>query len=126
MGIFKASVQYNDLKGSVAADRSDMGGASKWLTQNGHINEEEYVIGISMYTGENHGVHKDPIFVEFLVSGLKGYENLPEMIQNSGEPIQVRKIQVEMNLTDFFAFFKRFEVTLSISGMLDDKEYSTE
>jgi len=78
-----------------------------------------------MYSGENHGVHKDPIFVEFLVSELKGYDNLPEMIQNNEEPIQVRKIEVEMKLADFFAFFKRFEVTLSIAGMLDGKEYST-
>jgi len=40
MGNFKASVQYNDLKGSVAADRSDVGGASKWLAHNGHINDD--------------------------------------------------------------------------------------
>jgi len=124
MGYFKASVQYNDLEGTVAADRADVGGAKKWLTDNGHI-EEEYVIGISMFAGENHGVHQDPISVDFLVSGLKGYDNIPEMIKSSAEPIQVKKIDVEMNLADFFALFKRFAVTLSISGLLDDVEYTT-
>ena len=123
---FIASVQYDDLKGSSAADRADAGGARKWLIDREHITEEEYVIGISMYAGENHGTHRDPITVEFLISGLKGYENLPEMIQAVEKPIQVRKIEVEMNLIDFFALFKRLNITLSISGLLDGIEYTTE
>ena len=126
MGLFKASVQYDDFRGTVAADGADVGGAKKWLTDNGHINEDEYVIGISMSVGENFGVHQDPIYVDFLVSGLKGYNNIPEMIQSSGEPIQIRKIEVEMNLTDFFSLFKRFGVTLSVSGLLEGVEYITE
>ena len=31
MEVFKASVQYNDLKGSAAADLADMTDAAKWL-----------------------------------------------------------------------------------------------
>ena len=125
MGIFTASVQYNDLKGTAAADRADVGGASKWLKDNGYINDEEYVIGISMFAGENYGTHHDPISVEFLVSGLKGFNNIPEMIKTVGEPIEVKQIIVEMNLNDFIGFFKRFEVALSISGMLEGIEYNT-
>ena len=71
MGQFMASVQYNDLKGSAAADRSDVGGASKWLKDNGHIKDGEYVIGFSIFAGESHGVHRDPISVEFLVLNSK-------------------------------------------------------
>lgn len=123
MGQFEASVQYNDLRGSAAADRSDMGGASKWLNDNGHIEDGEYVIGISIFAGESHGVHRDPISVEFLVSELRGYNNIPEMIEATGEPIEVKQIVVEMNLIDFFSFFKRFSVTLSISGMIEGMEY---
>lgn len=125
MGQFTASVQYNDLKGSAAADRSDVGGASKWLKDNSYINDGEYVIGISIFVGESHGVHRDPISVEFLVSELRGYDNIPEMIKATGEPIEVRQILVEMNLIDFFSFFKRFSVTLSISGMIEGMEYTT-
>jgi hypothetical protein len=36
---FKASVQYNDLTGSAAADRADMSDASVWLKKHGLINE---------------------------------------------------------------------------------------
>lgn len=124
METFKASVQYNDLKGSAAADRSDMTDAAKWLKDNGHINDE-FVVGISMWAGENHGTHKDPVNVKFLVSGLNGYENIPEMLQASGEPIKVKEISVDMNISDFFALFKRLEITLSNNGLIEGKTYTS-
>lgn len=122
---FKASVQYGDLKGSVAADNADMTDASKWLSDNGHMIDGEFVIGIRMWAGENHGSHEDPVSVTFLVSDLKGHDNIPEMIQASDEPLQVKEIRVDMNITDFFALFKRVEVTLSNSGLIEGKTYTT-
>lgn len=124
MEIFKASVQYNDLKGSAAADRADMTNAAKWLKDNGHINDE-FVIGISMWAGENHGMHEDPVSVKFLVTELNGYENIPEMLQASGEPIQVKEVRVDMNIADFFALFKRLEITLSNGGLIEGKTYTS-
>jgi len=124
MESFKAGVQYGDLKGSSAADRADMTDAAKWLKENGHINDDEFVLGISMSVGENHGTHRDPVSVVFLVSGLNGHENIPEMIQASGEPIQVKKISVDMKIIDFLALFKRLEITLSNGGLLEGKSYS--
>jgi hypothetical protein len=124
METFKASVQYNDLKGSAAADSADMTDAAKWLKDNGHITDE-FVVGISMWAGENHGTHKDPVSVKFLVSGLNGYQNIPEMLQASGEPIQVKEISVDMNITDFFALFKRLEITLSNGGLIEGKTYTS-
>jgi len=123
MEIFKASVQYNDLTGSAAADRADATDAYKWLANNKLINGDEYVIGISMWVGENHGSHKDPVSVKFLVSSLNGYTNIPEMLKSSGEPIQVREIRVDMNIADFLALFKRLEITLSNSGLIEGKSY---
>ncbi len=124
MGTFKASVQYNDLKGSAAADRADRTGAAEWLKANGHITDE-FVVGISMWAGENHGTHRDPVSVTFLVSGLNGYDNIPDMLQASGEPIQVKEINVDMNLSDFFALFKRLEITLSNGGLIEGKTYTS-
>ena len=123
MEVFKASVQYNDLKGSAAADRADMTDAAKWLKDNGHITDE-YVVGISMWAGENHGTHRDPVSVKFLVSSLNGYDNVPEMLQSSGEPIKVREIRLDMNVADFFALFKRFEITLSNGGLIEGRTYA--
>lgn len=123
METFKASVQYGDLKGSSAADRADMTDAAKWLKDNGHITDE-FVVGISMWAGENHGTHRDPVSVKFLVSGLNGYENIPEMLQASGEPIQVKEVSVDMNIADFLALFKRLEITLSNGGLIEGKTYT--
>ena len=122
---FKASVQYGDLKGSVAADNADMIDAHKWLSDNGHINDAEYVIGIRMWAGENHDKHEDPISVTFLISELKGYENIPEMLHASEEPLEFKKISVEMNLTEFLGLFKRFSITLSNTGIIEGKTYTT-
>jgi hypothetical protein len=123
---FKASVQYNDLLGSVAADRADSISPSRWLEDKNLINEGELVVGISMYSGENHGSHQDPVYVTFLVTELKGFENVPEMLAATEGPLQVRKIDVDMNLTDFFALFKRLEVTLSTKGMLEGQQYKAD
>ncbi len=123
---FKASVQYNDLLGSVAADSADKIGPSQWLSEKKLIEEGEFVIGISMFSGENHGAYRDPVYVTFLLTDLKGYENVPEMLDSIDGPIQVRKIEVDMNLTDFFALFKRFDVTLSTKGMMEGQQYTTE
>jgi len=118
-------VQYGDLKGSAAADHADMTGAVKWLKENGRIKDDEFVLGISMSVGENHGTHRDPVSVQFLVSGLNGYQNIPEMIQASGEPIQVKKINVDMEVIDFLALFKRLEITLSNDGLIEGKTYTS-
>ena len=123
---FNASVQYNDLSGSVAADIADKVDPSRWLTDKNLIDEGELVVGISMYSGENHGSHEDPVYAIFLVTDLKGYNNIPEMLESIDGPIQVRKIEVNMNLTDFFALFKRFELTISTKGMMEGELYKTE
>src|SRR5690606_6306335 len=60
--------------------------AAKWLKQNGHINDE-YVVGISMWAGENHGTHQDPVSVKFLVSSLDGYASIPEKLESSSAPL---------------------------------------
>ena len=126
MKTFKASVQYDDLKGSVAADNADKGDARDFLKSGGHITDDEFIVGISMWAGENHGEHRDPVSVRFLVSDLKGHENVPEMIEASGEGIELREVHLNMNLVDFFALFKRLELTLSNGGRIEGISYTTE
>lgn len=124
METFKASVQYNDLKGSVAADNADQTDASKYLKDKGLINDDELIIGIRMWAGENHGKHDDPVSVRFLVSDLKGYPDLPDMLNAEGEGIGLREIQQDMDLLDFFALFKRLELTLSTGGRIEGVSYT--
>jgi hypothetical protein len=122
-GNFKASVQYNDWKGTSAADDADKKGASEWLKVNGHIEVGEFLLGIKMFAGENHGTHEDPVFVEFLITTPGDYDNVKSMLESSTGPIEVRSVRVEMTLIEFFGFFKRFDITLSRDGMLEGLEY---
>ncbi|MBP6750252.1 MAG: hypothetical protein KA144_11480 [Xanthomonadaceae bacterium] len=122
MEVFEASVKYNDLKGSAAADDADMTDAAEWLKQNGYITDE-YVVGISMWAGENHGAHQDPVSVKFLVSSLDGYSSIPEKLESSSVPLSIRVVRVDMSLVDFFALFKRLEITLSNGGLIEGKEF---
>jgi hypothetical protein len=125
METFQASVQYNDLKGSVAADNADMTDATSWLKNNKYIKDDEFVIGISMWAGENHGKHDDPVSVTFLVKELGGNKTIPDIINDSNETLSVKKVEVDMNIVDFMALFKRLEITLSTGGMLEGIEYSS-
>lgn len=126
MDTFKASVQYNDMKGSSAADRADKEDAAKWLKDNGLISEEEFIVGVKMWAGENHGSHNDPVYVTFFVTSLKGHRDLPSLLADSGDVIEARRVRVDMNLVDFFGLFKRLEITLSNGGMLEGKSYPYE
>lgn len=49
---FKAHVQYDDWKGSVAADSADQEDFSDFLRDNGVLKEGEIVKGISFYSAE--------------------------------------------------------------------------
>ena len=125
METFQASVQYNDLKGSVAADNAHITDATLWLKNKQYIKDDEFVIGISMWAGDNHGKHLDPVRVTFLVKELGGNKTIPDIINDSNETLSVKKIEVNMNIVDFMALFKRLEITLSTNRMLEGIEYSS-
>ncbi len=116
---FHASVQYDDLKGSAAADNHDKNKMSKYLEQQGLINADEMLIGIKMWSGEVHTKTQDnPISVTAIVTTSSGYENVKAAI-DSGKPLHVRNIRFEMPLNEFFGLFKRFEICISNDGLID-------
>lgn len=120
-----ASTQYSDLKGGAAADRSDKGGPSEWLRQNGHMTDYEFLVGIDFSVGENHGVHRDPVHVSFLIIDTRGFENVTAHI--AALPVdglvELRRVSVDMALVDFFALFKRFNVTLTPLDAMQGRAY---
>lgn len=120
---FKASVQYDDFKGTAAADRADKGDASDWLEKKGLIQEGEFLLGITLFAGENHGFHQDPLFVEFLLATPGDHDSIEATIE-TGAPVVVRRVRVDMGLVEFFGLFKRFSVYISSHGMLDGRQYT--
>jgi len=119
-----ASVQYNDWKGTSAADMADKNSPESWLTVNGHKKPDEFLLGITIFAGENHGSHEDPVLVEFLLTTPGDRDGVKAKVDSSQGPIEVRKVSVKMKLNEFFGLFKRFSITLSSYGMLDERDYA--
>lgn len=120
---FRASVQYNDLTGSSAADRADRGGPEEWLRGKGLMQNDEFVVGIELWVGENPGVHRDPIAVHFLLT-KGGFDSVKETITKTSGAFATRRVTQDMPVAEFMGLFKRFSVTLSPGGMLSDRSYS--
>lgn len=120
---FQASVQYGDWKGTSAADNADNGDASAWLEANGHKEPGEILIGISIWAGENHGEHRDPISVTFLLASADGHDTIKAKIEAGSGPLPVKRVQVDMSVVEFFGLFKRLSVAFSLHGILAGQEY---
>ncbi|EKS55194.1 TPA: hypothetical protein L0163_001194 [Citrobacter freundii] len=98
---FKASAQYDDWKGSVAADGADQNDFSEFLRVKGILKQDEIVKGISFYSAERF------FDVEAYVTD---------------EQHGLRRERVEMTLEEFFKTFKRFSIKISRKGEFDDQE----
>ena len=119
---FHASVQYGDFKGTAAADRHDTYDISKHLNAQGLINEGEFLVGIEAYSRELMGNPKaTEVDVTVLVTRYEGYDDVQAAV-DSGEPLKVRKIRLEMPIVEFFTLFKRFQISISSHGMIDNRD----
>lgn len=127
METFKAGVQYDDLTGSSAADRADKGDATEWLRKNGHLQQGEVLVGISAYVSSSILTQGAPLSVgaTFLVSEHDALDSAAATIRQT-DPVILRKISVDLDVSDFFRLFKRFEITLSPKGLLEGREYRAE
>ncbi|MFY1713314.1 hypothetical protein [Tritonibacter mobilis] len=106
MSDFIASVQYNDFKGTVAADRSDTESMADYLVGAGHAADDERVIGYRISFNGNHGEEYQPGILVYL---QKGSFDDPEKV--------VRAVDIEMTGPKFFSFFKRFSLVLMEDGL---------
>lgn len=120
---FRASDQYGDLKGTSSADRADKRDANEWLEKKGLKQPGEFLLGIELLVGENHGVHKDPVHVHFLLVKLAGYDNVKLMLEATQGPVDVKRISEQMPIAEFLSLFKRFSVCLSPDGLLDGRQF---
>lgn len=126
METFKAGVQYGDMKGTVAADRHDTTDMKVYLETNNLIQPGEFIAGIYVTTGEVHAPLGDrPIGVVVYLFKGAGADSFSEVMKSSA-PLKLRSLDLEMQPSDFFSLFKRFNMTLSYKGMLEGKEILSE
>lgn len=120
--VFKASTQYDDWTGTVAADRSDNTSLEDWLSTNGIEAAGKLLVGISVFAGENPGRHVDPLYMELLLIEPGAYEDISAAIETG--TIEVERRIVDIDLSVFFGLFKRFSIKLSNHGVLTDQGYT--
>lgn len=115
---FVAGVQYDDWKGTAAADDADLGGIRKLLRDRGMLGDDEFLVGIEIWVGENHGGEvKEPFITALIVKG-NTFETVAETLQKSRDPINVRKVNLDdLSIIQFIGLFKRFNVALAWNGL---------
>ncbi|MGQ5800924.1 hypothetical protein ACUNI4_26170 [Serratia sp. IR-2025] len=99
---FKASTQYNDWKGSAAADDAENDDFSDYLGSIGILNAQETVVGITFQSAPNF-IDIDA-FIKDTTTG------------------NIRRINIPLSVDDFFKKFKRFSVYISRDGQLDGQD----
>ncbi|WP_322071006.1 hypothetical protein [Paraburkholderia bannensis] len=113
METFRASTQYGDWKGSASADRSDATTLAALLLERKLRKEDEFLVGAKLYVGENHdnklaGVHVSAFLFDNAAGG-----DVSRAIDEAGEGLKLRRVEVELSLEEFVCLFKRFAVSLS-------------
>lgn len=117
--IFKASVQYNDWTGTSAADDADSQSWGDYLKDQELMTDEEIVVGIRAWFGENHPNNSiRNARVSFYLVPLNNWAD-----HSSGPKVSVREVQMDISPTEFIKRFKRLEVALAWkSSELSGKE----
>ncbi|HEV2078681.1 MAG TPA: hypothetical protein VGR19_02125 [Allosphingosinicella sp.] len=115
MQTFQAGVQYGDFEGSVAADRIDKGDMTDFLEAAGLMGPDDFLIGAEVFVGENHPGRMGSTFVRVFLIEARNYEEAKSLL--AAEPLEVRRVEVPVDLETFVRFFKRFNVIITRRGL---------
>lgn len=105
--IFEAGVQYDDFKGSVAADASDNVSLLQFLRQHALAGSRDLLAGVRIASGENDGSDVTEV-------SLVAY--LYEADEFGPKPAKVRAVECIVPVAKLFAFFKRFDLVMTRRG----------
>lgn len=118
---FRAGVHYGDLKGTVAADHQHAEPLAKLFKS--QIEQGEFLVGYQVSCMASAA--GKTLTVRAHLTSYSPYENVQAAI-DSGEPLKVRKVSLEVPTEQFFACLKEFEMCVSTHGMLTNKEVQFE
>jgi hypothetical protein len=113
MDTLTAHTQYTDLRGTAAADEADQKRLEDHLRATKRISPDEHLIAVTFYHSEGS------TFVRAITVNT-GDRKLIAEASSEGRKIQprsLRSIRLEMSITQFFGYFKRFNVALVEDGM---------
>lgn len=125
MQTFKASVQYGDWKGTCAADDAGKQSIVDFLRAKELIAEREFLVGIELYVGENHDLNVKPPAIIGLMLNAENYDTAAAALQAARDPLNLRRIRIELPLDLFLGLFKRLSIAISPRGLdITGREYT--
>lgn len=107
MSTFEAGVQYDDFKGSVAADVSDNVALSSYLKQQGIIQSDDRIAGIRIAASGNTGADITTVSLVVYVASSESFEPTPT---------HLRAVETHMSPGKALSFFKRFDLVMLRRG----------
>jgi hypothetical protein len=119
---FQATSQYNDWKGTAAADDPHPGDLRGLLRDRRLITDDEFVVGMEVWIGENHAGQVAPASIRVLAIRAADFGQAQSKL--AAGPVVVRKIDLELSLEEFIGLFKRVSIKLAwrdlpLSGLYD-------
>jgi hypothetical protein len=115
---FIAGVQYNDWKGTAAADNAVQRDFHALLKERGvYDHTKEAVIGVKLGISESRGGQVQAPSITALIVDADGYDNVQRLLESQDGPVPVKQVEVEITLDEFMSLFKRFSVVLTKKGL---------
>jgi hypothetical protein len=122
----KAGVQYKDWEGTVAADDADQRSFFHLLKEKNVVHEDEFPIAIDVYIAENNAGKVQQPQISALLMKSKNFDEAKGEIERGGK-LKLRRVDVEISLTEYMALFKRFSIVLTRNRLdLEGREYEIE
>lgn len=124
MGRFRAGVQYDDWRGTAAADSAFDLDLAEYLKMHGHMSNREVVVGVDVWVGENHGGPSVAPNITAFIADRDSFDTVKAMIENTPDPLDFRRVDLEISFEEFFGLFKRFDIVITRKGLeLEGREY---
>jgi len=118
--VFKAGVQYDDYKGSVACDDNDLTTLKSELRKFFGLDKSATIVGIKVIA--NYEIRTSDIDNFSIIILTPENDDYDEKNSNNLE-VNVRKFSKEISIQNFFKLFKRFQITLSSKGEFENAKY---
>jgi len=124
---FTASAQYDDWKGSCAADNIAHDDLFDLLKARKLMSDGEFPVGVKVYIGENQGGKVEAPYLEVLLIDRGDFDSANAALKAMKDPVPLKAVRLELTMDSFFGLFKRFRFALSPWGLdMENREYTTQ
>jgi hypothetical protein len=125
MNVFTAGVQYGDWAGTAKADDVHKPTVRDLLRAKNLIRDNEFVVGLSLFIGENRPGEVKPPYISAFVVPATDFESAKDYIKRN-DPVPLREVRLDITLEEFLGLFKRFSIALAWGDLgLNGREYET-